>query len=265
MPSPIPAPLPPWARWLIQLAPLISVGLQAALEHIGTLNDSSSATPSEWRHVHLVGKPIGSVTASDRFITTMDIVNVTGGAVDSSWTQADYDSVSAKLFTLTSAWAAHMSPHYQWTEFRYYRRQFNPLTNPVPFVKSGPPELVMPATVSGSAVGELPPQASITSTDRSPYPRHWGRNYWPHPSQAEIDANGFVGPTTTNALATAVHDAYQALMASEFFPVVVVTQVDKQPVRGLLGVTEVQVDNLFDVVRRRRPKLPSQRVVLPVT
>jgi len=42
-----------------------------------------------------------------------------------------------------------------------------------------------------------------------------------------------------------------------------VTQVDKAHVRGLLGVTHVQVDDIFDVVRRRRLAEPKYKKQLP--
>src|SRR3954470_1324115 len=96
-PSPIPAPLPPWAKALLQVTPFISAALQYAIDHLGEIHDASSATPTSWMQVHLVGKPVGSVDSADRFITTFDIANITNGDVDSSWTAADITLVDNAL------------------------------------------------------------------------------------------------------------------------------------------------------------------------
>ena len=263
-PSNIPAPLPPWAKALLQIAPLIDVGLQAALEYIGTIDDSSNASPDEWRHIQLVGGPVAAHSAADKFVTTLDIVNITGGGVDSSWTQGDHDAVAGQLGTLCQSWGANMSSVYRWYEMRFYRAQFNPYSVVTPFTKSGAPVAVYPLTTTGQAANGQAPQVAFTSTDRTAYAKHWGRNYWPMPGGGALVSGQYAAPSLVTAWATAMQTTYNALMAAEYFPVVVTTQVDRQPVRGLLTVDSVQVDNLFDVIRRRRPKLPTQRVALPV-
>jgi hypothetical protein len=144
---------------------------------------------------------------------------------------------------------------------------FNDYSIAEPFVKSGAPERVIPTVRIGTAnTGELPPQCSITSTDRTVYARHWGRNYWPHPAAGLVALSppGNVTTAHVDSLATAVVQCYDTLMASEFYPVVPITMVQGVPTRGLLTVTEVQVDDLFDVIRRRRPKQPTHYKRLPV-
>lgn len=235
------------------------------LQHIGAISDGNDPTPSSWRHFQLVGEPVGSTAASEKFVTTMDIANITGGAVDSTWNDADYATVWAALDELMTAWAANMPTTYRWVEVRSYVRMFNDYSNPNPFVLSGPPERIIPTVRQGtSGAATQAPQVSITSTDRTPYARHWGRNYWPHPSSASCTPAGYVSPSVQTALATAVHSCYADLQAAEFFPVVPITMVGGIPTRGLLTVNEVQVDDLFDVIRRRRQKLPTSRIRLGV-
>lgn len=263
-PTPIPAPLPPWARFLLQVAPFITAGLQAVLEHLGEMHHAASPTPDEWRRVQAVGAPTGSTDPRARFVTTFDFVNITNGAIDNSWTQADHDAVNAQLQPLLGAWASRMTTGIQFNELRFYRMQFNPLTDPNTFVKSGSPTFVYPAVHVGSAANPpMAPQVSLTSTDRTPYPKHWGRNYWPWPSSTQIGANALATSSAVNGLAAAVESCYAALASSEFFPVVPVSQVDKVVTRGLLGVTNVQVDDVFDVIRRRRAPVASLKVDLP--
>jgi len=68
--------------------------------------------------------------------------------------------------------------------------------------------------------------------------------------------------------ATQVHDTYTTLMSNEFFPVVPITQYtigeERFAVRGLLTVAELQMDNLLDVMRSRRPKKATYRKILPL-
>jgi hypothetical protein len=56
---------------------------------------------------------------------------------------------------------------------------------------------------------------------------------------------------------------YSALATAELFPVVAVTQVDKAPSRGLLTIDKVTIDDIPDVIRRRRPRNTVYRKTLP--
>jgi len=215
-------------------------------------------------HVQLVGQPLASTERADDFVTTLDIVNITGGNVDSSWTSADTTAVQVLLDPFMASWATRMSNDYRWRETRFYKRSFNPYTLDEPFVRSGPPQVVYPVTHPGTGTEFQAPQVAVTTTDRTPYPRHWGRNYWPHPRASLTSSGGYMAAGNVDSWCTAVHGLYSNLMAAEFFPVVVVTQMDKQPLRGLLTVSSVQMDNVFDVVRRRRSARTTYRKVLPL-
>lgn len=266
-PSPIPAPLPPWARALVQVAPFIPAGLQNVLEYIGIFEPVDSGQPDAWMQVQLVGQPLDSTERADDFITTMDIVNITNGAVDSSWTQADFDAVSGHLNTICASWATRMSYSYRWREQRFYRRSFNPYTLDTPFAKSGPPEIIYPMNFPGTSVNEQAPQVALTSTERTAYPGHWGRNYWPHPGAALCTDNGYVLSSAVDSWALTLFNELQLMAAAEYFIVVPTTQYTVgdvvYPARGLLTVSEIQVDNLFDITRSRRPKKSTYKRVYP--
>jgi len=267
-PSPIPAPLPPWARALLQLAPLIPSGLQQVLEYIGTMDSADSPTPDAWMHVHLVGQPVTSTEVADNFVTTFDIVNITGGAIDSTWNEADFAAVSAQIYALSQGWVSRMSSDYRWIEQRYYRRYFNPLSLTQPFAPSGPPAMIIPNSGTGAQGSYQAPQVAVTTTDRTAYPGHWGRNYWPHPYAGLASSGGYISQSSVDSLAQLVHDVYEDLMGAEFYPVVPITRYTSGdtviPARGLLTISEVQVDNLFDVMRSRRPKKATYRKRLPL-
>jgi hypothetical protein len=156
------------------------------------------------------------------------------------------------------------------TQIAYYAMTFapvgppgTPLADEKPFQKSGPPERTYPMALVGTAVGSLPPQCAITSTDLTPYAKHWGRNYWPAPAPATVAADGHITTAACNAIGTLVLDLYDAWQQLEFFPVVPVTQIDSVATRALLGVTDVKVDNVFDVQRRRRSKHKTFQYTTP--
>jgi len=235
------------------------------LQYISTMDAADQPTPDEWRHIQVVWEPVGSQEVADRAVTTFDIANITGGAIDSSWTDADYTTVNTQVNSLILAWAAHMNSSFRHIETRYYRRLFNPLTNDKPFTQVGAPERVYAGSVVGSATGQCVRQTAMTTTERTTYPRHWGRNYWPFPASSTFSPDGYVNNVIVDAFGLSVHDAYQTLQNAEFFPVVPVTYVNKVITRGLLTVTQLQVDNVPDVIRRRRPKHATHYYNAPIT
>lgn len=264
-PSPIPAPLPPWAKALIQLAPLIPTLFQELLDHIGVMDPGDTATPGTWRQAHIIWGDSGNANPPDRMITTLDIANITGGAIDSSWTDADYNNVNNELNGMIAGWCTGFAQgRLKHLQTNYYVRAFNPYSNPKPFAVSGPPEKIFLGTSVGAGVvgGIQANQISYTTTERTAYPRHWGRMYWPLPVNTTLSLQGGITTASVDALCTLVHQTYANFMADEFFPVVPVTQVQKQPVRGLLTMESIQVDNVPDVIRRRRLADVGYRKVL---
>jgi hypothetical protein len=264
-PSPIPAPLPPWARALLQLEPFIQPFLLNFVEHLAALKAADDPAPDEWRHVQCIFRDPADDDTRNICVTTFDIVNITGGAVDSTWTTGDYDTVEFFLDAICANWATHMQPRFRLVEKRYYRKTFNPLVIEKPFPPGGPPVHISTTQHNGTATGNMPPQVAVTSTDKTPYRRHWGRNYWPAPAGITCDATGRIGTSVVDAFALTLQDQYAGMMQAEFFPVVPVTQVDKVPTRGLLTLSEIQVDNVFDVQRRRRSHLATHKAVFPLS
>lgn len=207
---------------------------------------------------------VANADTADRMVTTLDLANITGGAIDSTWTAADYTTVDAQLHTLANVWAAECANHVAFVGAKYYVRAFNDMGNPKPFVIGGPPEHMFTTQTNGLGGAPQAPQVSVTTTEKTPFPHHWGRNYWPTPSATLCSPSGRISVVNVDAIATGISNVYNGLMAAEFFPVVPVTQVQKQPWRGLLTVTSVQVDDVFDVQRRRRSHAAQYKKVLPV-
>lgn len=254
------------------MLPFIQVGLQNVLQYIHELDAADSTSPSTWDHVEAEFMFTGNTDNADRWFTTWDVINITGGGVDSSWTQGDFDAVDGHLRDFCFEYLTLAPQQVQFVGTKHYLRSFTPLpTAPLPpderdkpFTRSGPPSAVYPQTRVGSGLAEpLPPQISVSVTEKTPYPRHWGRNYFPQLAANQFTSSGHISSTACTTLANAAGVAYAALQAQEFFPVVPVVQIDKQPARALLQVNSLQVDNVPDVIRRRRPHQTTFRATAP--
>lgn len=257
-PSAIPAPLPAWAKALLQLAPFLVTYLHELLTHAEDLPPE----PADWRRVSVKWQNPASSLTQDYAYTTYDIANITGGTLDSSWTTTDYTDCEAALDAFHTSYLGVLASGCKVLEYRWYVRRFNPYDKPEVFAKTGPPQRVTAKTFSGTGGNPMAPQVAMTVTEKTAWPKHWGRYYLPYPGQgATVD--GRISSAVTNAVATAAGTLITALAAKEFYCVVPVGQVEKVPQRGLLTVSQIQVDNSFDVIRRRRFYSPTQRVLKP--
>jgi hypothetical protein len=105
-------------------------------------------------------------------------------------------------------------------------------------------------------------QVAMSVTEKTAFPGHWGRFYLPLSGGSDFTSTRRFDTATVDSVANAVGACYATLQTAEFFPVIPVTQVDKTPARGLLQVTDVQVDDVPDVVRRRRLSQTTYRKVV---
>lgn len=259
-PSPIPAPLPIWAKVILQLAPFAAGFLYDLATHASS---SSDVDALEWRRIHCRFDNLGSSDAADDAYVTFDLVNITGGNVDSSWTTSDYTTCEALFDTFWGSVASYQAANCKLIEYRWYRRKFNDYGDSQPFQKMGPPERVTTKSIVGTGANQLPPQAALSVSERTAFPGHWGRFYIPGISTLQVGPTGRPVSSCYNAAASASQTLYAGLGTAEFYPVVPVTQVNKQPNRGLLTVSSIQVDDTFDVIRSRRYRAPTVRVVKP--
>jgi hypothetical protein len=249
-----------WAKWIIRglaegltvVEPLFAYGHDQAPETI------------EWRRVQCVftrATPTG--TSEDKAVCTFDLVNITGGAVDTSWVTADYTTAEAKLDTFWNALVTGLSPKLTLSQYRWYKMRFTPPgttgpKGPKAYVDSVLPERITTKSIIGTGTGtqQVPFQVAATVTEKTAIPKHWGRFYIPNPGITMFDAFGRIA--NPGFIATPAGAMYAALADAELYAV-----VPSAAHRSLLGVTQIQVDDVPDVQRRRRPKQPLQRIVAP--
>ena len=228
------------------------------------LDSHDSADDLSWVRFETIYDNTASLDTSDRYVTTWDVMNVTNGSIDSTWTEADLDFVQARISAISGSWQPYMSSFCSVIEDRAYARGFNGYGTAKPFADSGPPLKTWPRVVPGLATTQGVPQAALSVTEEVARRANWGRFYLPCMALPNA-SNGRPTQVMVDAIAQRVHDTYDELMTNEYFPVVPVTQIDKTTTRGLYTVTGVRVDDVGDVIRRRRYANPTYRKILPIT
>lgn len=260
-PSPIPAPLPIWAKAVLYLAPLAYELGVALVDYY-----YEAAQPSELVWTKFVAKceDTTSLDPADDQYVSWDFMNITGGGVDDTWTLADYDVVFNALGTFLFSWKPAMQTRYSFTQMLAYQRGFNDYGNSKPFADSGPPKEIRPTTHTGTASGPQAPQVASSVTEEIARRENWGRFYMPGLSSSALAASGRISSSVVSALSQATATFYETCMASEIYPVVPVTSVKKTPFRALYTINQVRVDDVADVIRRRRFEQASFRAVHPL-
>lgn len=256
-----PAPLPPWAKLLLKGLPFIWALGEALVD---THHEASDVTDVEWRKLVLRftrSTPAGSV--EDQAQIAFNILNLTGGQVDKTWTTADYTTCEAAVSEWFNNVRGLIHTSHTCTDFRWYRMAFSdPMSPSHRFAFSGPPQRVTPFGGVGAQTNTaLPYQDAMTATLDTGVPRHWGRFYLPGLTAQALGTPSRWINTATQTLANGTAEFFDDLYRAEFQPVVPVTQVDKALVPALLTVAQVRVDDIPDVIRRRRPKQTLLRTV----
>jgi len=213
-----------------------------------------------WQFYFTRATPTGTV--EDAAIIGWDIVNLTSGVVDYTWDSADFTAVNNKLFAFWTSMKPYTSAEYRLASIKAYERRFaQPITATEKFQDSGAAKFVNNfASEPGSNAGEaLPYQVALSVTEKTPLRRHWGRFYWPGASESMSGPAGRWTSSTVTGVRAAAETLYSDLYDLQFPVVVASTQSDKVFNGRLVGVTEVQVDDIPDVIRRRRAKQPAIR------
>lgn len=178
-------------------------------------------------------------------ITTHDFINITDDATDNTWDDEDFLAVEEAFSEFYDDITALLNDEVRVVEARWYK--FGPSINPT---AEDPQPAVRVQTVNDSMTGAgapLPPQIAISVTEKTPVRKRWGRFYLPYIDSTVISGAGTIGGTPCATIADAVEECYQTCFDAELVPV-----VWSPTVKRAYSVTEVQVDNIFDVIRSRR-------------
>lgn len=266
----LPASAATWraVRYLVKAAEVV---IPAGVAYLADqLQAQETVEPLAWvRVINKYTRATPTGTSEDAAQWKLDLLNLTGGSVDTSWTSGDFAAVATAFDAFETAWKANRMSSHTLVEYRGYPMRFNP-SDPGPdadgkgarpFADTGPPVWLASRTSPGTASSNaMPYQVACTITMRTAWPKHWGRIYLPGPN-IPLGTGSRWAPAQMQSLANAFFDLQDDLAAAGFLVVIPVGQLTKAPFHALLGVNEVVVDDIPDVVRRRRPKRAAARAV----
>lgn len=204
---------------------------------------------------------ISKVTISHRRFSTatleddlaqfsMHHLNITGGDVDNSWIESDFTAL-ADAYTPFLTGLRGLQDNYTVIS-KLTIHSFPVGQNPGPAVL----EVDQGALSGTKSGGALPPQCACAVTLKTAHRRHWGRIYVPGLTTDCIDGWGRLAPAYTGPLATVVGN-HIGHCSDLGYPVVVFSEAGL----SALEVGEVQVDDIVDIIRRRRFKATLHRDV----
>lgn len=181
-----------------------------------------------------------------------DFLNITSGSPDDTWTSGDYTTLEGLVDSAFTGWASYMSTKVKVTQYSWYRVG-------VGIVPPNPAERMTVKTTaiagSGTAVNAL--QVASSLTFRTAWRKSWGRTYLPVGSLA-IQPDGRLSSATTDNLCNVLNTMVVAAAAADFRLV-----VTSRKLSAALNVERVEVDNVPDIIRRRRHRASTYKKLLP--
>lgn len=196
----------------------------------------------------------GRGTGVDPAVMHFDFVNMTSGSPDDSWTTGDFTALETAILAWWTTIKTMVGGGLSLQEIRWYR--IGPgITPPNPVIR------VLPVGVAATgAFGSVPPQVACSITFRTASRKSWGRSYLPiHAFAGSSDmSSGRFSNSYVDSVAGATNTLVTSAASSDFYLVVY-----SKTKNALLNVESVEVDNVPDVVRRRRWKTATYKKILP--
>jgi hypothetical protein len=254
------------------IAETVAIGVSWKLYDYGQeiLPAGGTDEAAEWRKFVVKFSDSSSGDDADDQQFGLHIVNYTNGSIDNTWNQADFDNCNALIDSFVQTFLPYVCSRLSYSQLTAYRMAYNPYTIAEPFVDSGAPVFNNPKTLPGGTSGQIPPQPAQTVTFRTLTRRNWGRIYLPSLIPNAYTSSGRLTTTLVDALAAAAQAMVENLAATGMHIVVPATSVGGSkghpgtPTRALQAIQAVAVDDVSDVIRRRRHKTITHRAVRPV-
>lgn len=154
--------------------------------------------------------------------------------------------------TFFNAIRQYMSSTYKVKELRFYDVPSGP------GIPMGDPVLVHESTLAGaSGLQCMPPQVALSVTFKTEHRKRWGRFYLPGLISTTATGVGRVDPVVCQAVAAATHNLTSRSGTGAALTVFSRVHWNHE------DPTEIQVDDIFDVIRRRRFSKAEVKEVVP--
>jgi hypothetical protein len=188
----------------------------------------------------------------DVAVMHFDFLNLTAGAADDTWTTGDFTTLESAITTWWTAVKPSVSNVNTLTQIRWYR--FGTGVAP-----PNPPVRITSVNVVATGGGTpCPPQCSTAIALHTGPRRNWGRTYLPMPPSSILSTGGTLNTTNVDTIAAATNTMVGSAATNDFYLVVF-----SKAKAALLTVESIAVDNVVDIIRRRRWEHPTYRKQLP--
>ncbi len=266
--QPGPQDLGRWAWELIYSDASDQEVADALTSSSGTLHSVETITePFELRKAQVRwGRASGAAAGTDDAVTTHHFLRVIAGQPSDTWTAADFQAVEGRLLTLANVLNDYWTPSFSYKQVRWYK------AGPAIVPPQAPVRIIDPALAGTAVVGGdmSPPQVAVSVTEKTPDPKSWGRFYLPAMIPGIANTYGRIDAGFQGALADACDAMYEGFVTDGTPAVVYSAAKPARPTAGggslaavparALPVRQVQVDDLFDVIRSRRYNEPLLRL-----
>lgn len=200
----------------------------------------------------IYGRHSALAELDDAEMFSLYFLNVTDGDVDNSWTAQDWTNLFIYIKGFAEALFPLQTTHLHLQELRGHL--FPVDGNPGQFVAQ---QIINNENGTSGALA-LPQQVAMSLTLETPSRKHWGRIYIPGLSATCLDDYGRWLPAKMQTVADAATQLMNDVTSVGFFPVVY-----SRVSHSALGVSGLRVDDIPDVIRRRRVKRAISRILVP--
>jgi hypothetical protein len=205
-----------------------------------------------------------AVATDDQRVITIHFIKLAAGVPTDAWVQADFDAIMTAINTFWTAIRSHYTNEVVLDRAKFYKD--GPGIEP-PQIPVFDQEL----NVAGTNVGDcMPPQTAVSVTEKAGSKLHWGRFYLPAPAVTTSNTYGRIGTVFQTAVADAADALYESFITANVPAVVYRRELpEREKVSGAVlpardatawTVTDIQVDDVWDVIRSRRWKYPLTRI-----
>lgn len=237
-------------KWVVRKAitSLANHELSAFTDGVYTTEDDTTTDPVSVLRLQIRYKVVRTGLENDHFENVLHLVNTAGELPGAPASDTQKAAVETAFQTFWGAIKSQAATQVSLEEFRWYHVTFD---DPL----SGPPTRVTTITpVAGTSSVEIQPQCSNTVTMRTPLRKHWGRIYLP---SGRASTMGFLNTGDVDTFANSFRTFAAACDAADLN--LVIYSKDKQAV---FNITQIECDNVLDVVRRRRPHNSTYRKII---
>lgn len=245
------APIVVFGRWLITAAAAVYANWDTITALFDRVEIDSSHPIYGYRYVAVIGqRDAVSGAWTQRAQYSIAYVNVTSGDPDFTWTTGDYTAIETASEAFWTALAARIPTSYRLEEHRWYA--YGPgVTPPNPVTRY----VTLATPIAGTSTGATHMSAAMAVTLKTTLRKHWGRFYVPVSVQGfPFDAAGRASSSNVDTFASAARTFLTAGSAAGVLPAV---WDDAHKV--VHGMTAIQVDDIPDVIRRRRQSVTQYR------